>query len=87
MSKSLLEKVRSSDTLGKAWAAVRKNGRISKSKETREEVAAFDEKAFEKLNRIQRQLNTLKFKFSPAKGKKIPKKKKTQVSSPGNRAN
>jgi len=76
MKKSLIENVRSIATLNKAWSAIRKNARISKLLETRDEAIAFEEKATENITRIQRQLNGGKFIFKPAKGKRIPKKKK-----------
>lgn len=62
--------------LNRAWLSVRRNGRSSKSEQTREEIAAFDTESAAKLNTIQRQLQAKSFKFLPAQGKKIPKKKK-----------
>ncbi len=73
---SAIERVRTLKTLGKAWAAVRKNARSSKTEETRNEAAAFEVNAVENIGRIQRQLQANAFKFLPAQGKKIPKKNK-----------
>jgi len=72
-----IERVRSLKTLGKAWSAVRKNARLSKTEETRNEAARFEADAIEHIGRIQRQLQSNSFKFLPALGKKIPKKNKT----------
>jgi len=76
IKKKLVQQVRSIKTLGRAWATVRRNGRSSKSEKTREEIAAFDTDSAAHLNTIQRQLQAKAFKFLPADGKKIPKKKK-----------
>jgi RNA-directed DNA polymerase len=76
MTKSLIQQVRSMKTLSRAWAAVRRNGRSSKSEKTREQIAAFDVDSASQLSRIQRQLQSKTFRFAPADGKKIPKKKK-----------
>ena len=79
MQKSLIEKVRSISTLNKAWAAIRRNARTSKSPETRDEAAAFEENALENITRIQRQLNKNKFVFMPATGKPIRKRGKKSI--------
>jgi RNA-directed DNA polymerase len=76
MKKLLIEEVRTSKTLERAWRAVRRNGRQSKSEVTRNEVMEFEAVAVERLGRIQRQLQSRSFKFAPAIGKKIPKKTK-----------
>ncbi len=71
----LAKDVRRIKTLTDAWRAIQQNGRLSKSPETRNEIAAFAEDAPRKLNRIQLQLRRDKFVFLPSKGikKKKPK--------------
>lgn len=65
-------------TLNRAWTAVRRNGRSSKSEQTRTEIAEFYIDSATKLNTIQRKLlKSRTFKFPPAQGKRIPKKKGT----------
>lgn len=60
----------------KAWIAVQRNARTSKSETTKHEIAEFAVDADAKLKRIQRELQRGTFKFPPAKGVKIPKDKK-----------
>jgi retron-type reverse transcriptase len=52
---------------------VRDNGRLSKSAETRDEVARFDADEGHNLRVLQKQLAAGKFKFAPQKG--VAKKK------------
>jgi len=76
MKSTLIQQVRKMQTLNRAWIAVRRSGRSSKSEQTREEIDAFDTDSAAKLNTIQRKLQARTFTFLPAHGKKIPKKKK-----------
>jgi len=76
MQGSLISRVRSSRTLSDAWTAVRRNGRVSKSERTREEIAAFESDALVNLRRIQGQLQNGRFTFQKAIGKRILKKNK-----------
>jgi RNA-directed DNA polymerase len=76
MQQNLINRVHSHKTLGRAWTAIRKNGRLSKSEATREEIAAFEAEAIDKIVKIQRQLQIGSFKFPPVIGKKILKKNK-----------
>jgi RNA-directed DNA polymerase len=76
MKRTLIQEVRRIQTLSRAWNAVRRNGRSSKSEQTREEIAAFETDSAAKLNTIQRRLQAGTFRFQPAHGKKIPKKTK-----------
>jgi retron-type reverse transcriptase len=76
MDKPLLKRVCTLKTLNRAWSAIRKNGRLSKSEETRKEVAAFEAEVIENIGRIQRQLQSKAFKFAKAQGKKNLKKDK-----------
>ena len=76
MEKLPIEQVRSLRILGRAWAAIRRNAKSSKSEETRDAVAAFEADSIENVTRIQRQLQGGWFKFAPATGKRILKKNK-----------
>jgi len=76
-NKTVMSRVCNSRTLVDAWAAIRRNGRLSKSEKTREEIAAFEADALTKINRIQRQLRAGRFRFGQAIGKRIKKKNKT----------
>jgi retron-type reverse transcriptase len=73
MAKSLFKLVRSANVLKNAWLVIQRNGRTSKSPETREEIAIFAEDAGVYLDRIQRQLRNKKFTFKPAKGVRVKK--------------
>lgn len=74
MSVSLMEQVRKTGTLDRAWRVICQNGRRSQSAETRREIERFAEDAHAHLAKIQRQLNRTAFKFQPAKGIPIAKK-------------
>ncbi len=76
MADSLSLRVRKHRTLTKAWLAIQRNGRLSKSPETRAEIKNFAEDAPRHLDRIQTQLRNGKFVFPPAKGIKAKKKGK-----------
>ena len=79
MQGSLISRVRSSRTLSDAWTAVRRNGRVSKSERTREEIAAFESDALVNLRRIQGQLQNGRFTFQKSIGKPILKKNKKSI--------
>lgn len=64
----------------KAWTAIQRNARTSKSETTKHEIAEFAVDADAKLKRIQRELQLGTFKFPPAKGVKIPKDKKNSAN-------
>ena len=64
----------------RAWAAIQRNARTSKSLDTRNEVAAFEDQLSVNLRRLRRLLQQKKFIFPPARGVKIPKGDK----KPGN---
>lgn len=72
--KNLNQKVRSSRTLWRAWQAIRENGRLSKSKETQDQIRAFDQEAISRIDKIYRKLFKGQYKFDPAIG--ISQKKK-----------
>ena len=76
MKCTLLTRVRTIQTLGRAWRVIYENGRSSQSSETRRDVAKFAETSDASLNRIQRQLNRKSFVFEPATGVPIQKKGK-----------
>jgi retron-type reverse transcriptase len=76
MAESLVLSVRRRRTLTKAWLAVQRNGRLSKSAQTRAEIKEFAKDAPVHLERIQRQLSKNTFVFKPAKGVKAKKQGK-----------
>ncbi|NKE48760.1 RNA-dependent DNA polymerase [Roseomonas frigidaquae] len=73
MEKNYFLDIRRQKTLEKAWLAIQRNARSSKSEDTRNEVAAFASDLQNNLRRISRHLQKGTFKFPPAKGVKIPK--------------
>lgn len=79
MRVKLALEVRRTRVLGDAWAAIKRNARTSKSEETRNEVAAFEEKLSANLRRLSRELQRKTFVFPPARGVKIPKDKKNKA--------
>ncbi len=76
MTKSLSREVSKSKILATAWISVQKNGRLSKSDETREEIRVFNSRAATNLERLQRQLRKKTFVFPPSVGVKALKKGK-----------
>lgn len=72
--KTLLQRVRTIETLGRAWRAILENGRSSQSISTRREIEEFARTSESRLEKIQRQLNLGCFRFMPAKG--VPASKK-----------
>jgi retron-type reverse transcriptase len=77
--KTLLERVRAIETLGRAWRAILENGRSSRSILTRREIEEFARTSESRLTRIQRQLNRGCFKFGPAIGVPARKKGKNEI--------
>jgi retron-type reverse transcriptase len=75
-SSDLLLQVRKRQVIDDAWQAIKRNSRVSKSLETRNEIAAFEENVSTNLRRISSQLQQDKFVFAPARGVRIPKDKK-----------
>jgi retron-type reverse transcriptase len=73
MESNLSLRVRRRKNIERAWAAIKRNSRTSKSIDTRKEIAAFEENLVTNLQRISRQLQLKKFRFAPARGVKIPK--------------
>jgi RNA-directed DNA polymerase len=63
-----------------AWLAIKRNARISKSEDTRDEIAAFEANLTSNLRRLSRELQQNKFVFPPARGVKIPKDEKNKSS-------
>ena len=63
-----------------AWLAIKRNARTSKSKDTRDEIAAFEADLASNLRRLSRELQQHRFVFPPARGVKIPKDKKNKTS-------
>lgn len=80
MKSKLARQVRSQKTLEKAWLAIQRNSRTSKSEDTKNEIATFAGDLQTNLRRISRQLQKQTFVFRPAKGLKIPKDKKDKAS-------
>jgi len=72
---SLTLQVRRQKTIGKAWLAIQRNARTSKSEQTKKEVDEFAANAPTNLRRIRDQLQKNKFVFPPAHGVKLPKTK------------
>jgi RNA-directed DNA polymerase len=72
----LLLQVRKSSVIEQAWSAIQRNARTSKSLDTRNEVAAFEEQLSVNLRRLRRLLQQKKFIFPPARGVRIPKGEK-----------
>ncbi|HET9182607.1 MAG TPA: reverse transcriptase domain-containing protein [Candidatus Angelobacter sp.] len=72
----LFFQVRTRQVIDAAWQAIKRNSRVSRSLDTRNEVAAFEENVSTNLHRISRQLQQNKFVFAPARGVRIPKDKK-----------
>jgi retron-type reverse transcriptase len=82
---TLYKSVRSRKRLSQAWRKVNENGRISKSPQTRKEVAVFSNDADSNIERIYRSLLTHRFAFAPARGVLIDrpgKKPRPLVVSP-----
>jgi RNA-directed DNA polymerase len=69
----LLLEVRKSSVIERAWTAIQRNARTSKSLDTKNEVAAFEEQLSVNLRRLRRLLQQKRFVFPPARGVKIPK--------------
>lgn len=65
---TLYRSVRSRKRLSQAWRKVNENGRISRSPQTRRDVAAFSNDADSNLERIYRSLLNHRFTFAPARG-------------------
>ena len=80
MKSKLSLEVRRKKTLRRAWLAVQRNARNSKSETTRKEIAEFAVDAETRLDRIYRDLKSGLFKFPPARGVKVPKDKKDKNS-------
>jgi len=80
MAKKLLlpsEQVRSPSNLWSAWRQVYRNGIRSKSEETKDDVLNFSSTAEKSINRINRQLRSNKYIFSPARGVPIARSGKS----------
>ena len=72
---NLALQVRKRRVIDGAWLAIKRNARTSKSPDTKNEIAAFEENLPTNLQRICRQLQGRKFVFLPARGIRIPKGK------------
>ncbi|HYT24676.1 MAG TPA: reverse transcriptase domain-containing protein [Candidatus Polarisedimenticolia bacterium] len=72
--------VRKRRVIEAAWFAIKRNARTSKSQETKNEIAAFEENLATNLKRLSRELQQNRFVFPPARGIKIPKDKKDKAS-------
>lgn len=75
MASELVLRVRKRKTIQSAWAAIKRNSRTSKSSDTQKEIATFEEKLPQNLERLSRLLQKGLFVFPPARGVKIPKSK------------
>ena len=73
---SYFAQVCSPKALHNAWRKVYASGKQSKSSETKQEIAAFNENADNKIDQIYRQLLKRKFRFKPSRGIPISKGKK-----------
>jgi retron-type reverse transcriptase len=80
LKSELALQVRKKKTLSRAWAAIQRNARTSKSETTKKEIEEFAANADTNLKRIQRELQLRAFKFPPAKGVRVPKDKKSKAS-------
>jgi RNA-directed DNA polymerase len=78
VTQELVLEVRKRKTLYRAWLAIQRNARYSKSETTRKEIEQFSQDSEKHLRRISDQLRENRFKFPPAKGVKIPKDKKNK---------
>lgn len=76
MKSRLFKLATEQNALKAAWRKVYANGIVSRAIETQEEVKAFAPDADTNIRRIQKGLRSDRFIFQPAKGKRIPKKKK-----------
>jgi retron-type reverse transcriptase len=74
MTSLLVKHVRTMATLGSAWAVIQRNGRSSRSVQTRREIEKFAPSAIVTLTKIQRQLDRRAFRFMPATGVAAAKK-------------
>src|SRR5260370_1621413 len=72
--KTLVQQVRETNTLARAWRVVLENGRSSRLIATRREIEEFARTSESRLTKIQRQLNRGAFAFPPSRGVAIPKK-------------
>lgn len=75
-SSNLLLQVRKRRVVERAWLAIKRNARTSKSQDTRNEVAAFEDDLSGNIKRLIHQLQRDKFVFLPARGVRIPKDKR-----------
>jgi retron-type reverse transcriptase len=73
MTSKLVKRVQSLRELERAWHAIRKNARDSKSEDVQREVENFAEDASSRIHSISWRLSRGKFKFEQAKGIPIPK--------------
>jgi hypothetical protein len=73
MKSGLTLQVRKRRVIEAAWFAIKRNARTSKSQETKNEIAAFEENLATNLKRLSRELQQNRFVFPPARGIKIPK--------------
>jgi len=79
MEANLALKVRSQRTLEKAWLAIQRNARTSKSEDTKNEIATFAADLQNNIRRIKNHLQKRTFVFPPAKCLKIPKDKRDKT--------
>jgi retron-type reverse transcriptase len=82
MKSELALQVRKSRVIREAWLAIKRNARTSKSQDTKNEIAAFEEDFSTNLQRLCRQLQQNKFVFPPSRGVKVPKSKKDKSFRP-----
>ncbi len=76
----LTKQVRSQENLLKAWQKIRANGLRSLSRDTRRDIAEFDQRAVSNIQRIQRQLRVGSFHFAAQSG--IAKQRKGKRPRP-----
>src|SRR5260370_1361333 len=77
---SLSLNVRTTRGNERAWQAIKRNARTSKSQDTRTEIAVFEENLSTNLRRLMRELQQNRFVFAPARGVKIPKDRRDKAS-------
>lgn len=78
--RDLYKQICKKDVLWNAWGKIRENGIQSKSSDTQNQIAFFEQNAPRNINRISGQLSKKCFKFSPAIG--IPQKRPGKSDRP-----
>jgi RNA-directed DNA polymerase len=74
VKKTILEQIRSSDSLYASWRAVFENARNSQSLDIRKEIEEFSENPLQKIRKLNWQLARNRYSFGKARGAPISKK-------------